>query len=314
MGGPGGSGKSTLTRHLVAHLAAGVPWFGVGVSRPLRIGFVENEGPKEPFQDSIAELAEHWDGPDFLDNVAFYNEPWGSFTLADEGIRVDLRAFARENELDLFVGGPLGLLGMRGAGTPEETRAFLELLVEVGYRRDLAFLLLHHVNKGRHPSIVQALSGDWGGHPDLILGVDRYPHRARCTRVIFGKVRFGDAGKPALILDWLPSGEGIGYRLFDAPSVTPAETSAANRARILDAIFAGAVDVDAIAKTAGVTAPTVRKHLRALETDGRLTLTTGRNNALRVASAVRDEDLDGADEALFEDQPLSAAQSRPEWS
>ena len=91
----------------------------------------------------------------------------------------------------------------------------------MGYRRDVAFWLLHHINKQRHRSIVQALSGDWGGHPDLILGVEHEEGQRR-TKLTFGKVRWGDQGRKPFHLSWLAQGEGIGYAVVDVDPSEPA--------------------------------------------------------------------------------------------
>jgi AAA domain/Toprim-like len=213
LGGEGGAGKSTMTLHALAHFGAGIDWLTVPVERPLRLGVIENEGPKVPYLEKLERFCDHWQGPDFLGNVAFLSDPWARFTLADEGLRAELRAFAVDQELDLVVAGPLGRLGVQGAGSPEETRAFMDLLAEVGCQRDVAFWLIHHVSKQRHGSIVQALSGDWGGHPDLILGLE--PEGKSRSKLTFGKVRWGDQSRGPLILEWLPDEEGIGYRIVE---------------------------------------------------------------------------------------------------
>jgi DNA-binding transcriptional ArsR family regulator len=274
VGGPGGAGKSTLTLHAIAHLASGTDWLGIPIADALRIGVIENEGPKEPFMDKVERFAEAWEGPDFLKRCAFLDSPWGRFTLADEGLRAELRAFVVEAELDLVVAGPLGLLGVEGVGSPEETRAFLSLLVEVGYRRDIAFWLLHHIKKGRHPSIVQALSGDWGGHPDLILGVEQ-KEGERLTTLTFGKVRWGDQGRRPLSLEWLPDDEGIGYRIVDREGKV--EEGKANRRRILDAIRRGLRTAAEIAPVVDLTPRSVTRHMKALAEDGEVVLEEGQN-------------------------------------
>ena len=46
--------------------------------------------------------------------------------------------------IDLVVADTLTRFGVRGNGTPEETREFIEWLTELGLGRDVAFLLLHH--------------------------------------------------------------------------------------------------------------------------------------------------------------------------
>src|SRR5262249_2339536 len=46
----GGRGKTTLTIDLALHAASGVDWLGFRIGRPLRVLFVENEGPRESFR------------------------------------------------------------------------------------------------------------------------------------------------------------------------------------------------------------------------------------------------------------------------
>ena len=46
----GGKGKTTATVDAMLHLASGVDWLGFPVPRPLRVLFIENEGPREPFR------------------------------------------------------------------------------------------------------------------------------------------------------------------------------------------------------------------------------------------------------------------------
>ena len=205
--GDGGAGKSTLALHMLAHLASGQPWLGIPVERRLRVGIVENEGPMVPFVEKLRQFTETWDGPEFLSQVAVLNQPWGRFTLADDGLRAELRAFAIDQSLDLIVAGPLGRLGVEGAGSPAETRAFLDLLSEVGYQDDIAWWLLHHENKARQ------VSGDWKGHPDLTLRLV-YEGKRR-NKLTFEKVRWGDQGRDPMILEWLGVEEGIGYKILD---------------------------------------------------------------------------------------------------
>lgn len=294
VGGPGGSGKSTLTLHAIAHLASGLDWLEIPVGKPLRVGAIENEGPKDPYITKLERFAERWSGPDFLSNVAFLDSPWGRFSFADPGLRGELRAFVVEAEIELLVAGPLGRLGVEGAGSPEETRAFLALLAEVGCQRDVAVWLLHHVNKGRHPSIVQALSGDWGGHPDLILGVEHEEGQRR-TKLTFGKVRWGNAGRRPLLLEWLPDGEGVGYVPVDIEA--PAETAATNRRRVLEAVGRGLGTAKAIADDLGLAKNTVSGHMKTLERSGEIELTSGANRTVTASVRMAPDAADPAEEA-----------------
>src|SRR4051812_27766982 len=48
--GDGGSGKTTLQLDLAFHLAAGDDWCGFPIPAPVRVGIVENEGPRPLFR------------------------------------------------------------------------------------------------------------------------------------------------------------------------------------------------------------------------------------------------------------------------
>ena len=229
LAGIGGAGKTTLALHAVAHWAAGLPWFGIPCARPLKIMVIENEGPHDPFVKKVRDFARrfqlcpccqphHGDGGEaMLDNVMFLDAPWGHFTFEDKGLANELRGHVIDFQADLVVANPLGRLGMKGAGTPEETRAFLELLTNAGLNEDFAALLLHHMSKlGRHVPLVQQISGDWGPHPDTILTLE--PNGDRSSKLTFGKVRWGDQGRDPLLLEWLTDPTGpIGYKAENAP-------------------------------------------------------------------------------------------------
>lgn len=229
LAGVGGAGKTTLSLHAIAHWASGLPWFGIATPRPIRIIVIENEGPHDPYVQKVKEFAnrfhgcpcgdgdQHGDGSDFLERCFFLDAPWGHFSFADPGCARELQAYVRDTQADLVVANPLGRLGMKGAGTPEDTRAFLELLFAAGLNEDFAALLLHHFSKiGRHVPIVQQLSGDWGPHPDLILALE--PDGERKSKLTFGKVRWGDQGRPPLLLEWLTDPDGpVGYNGQSAP-------------------------------------------------------------------------------------------------
>lgn len=230
MAGVGGSGKTTLAMHAMAHWGAGVPWFGIPTPRALRMIVIENEGPHDPYVNKVKEFAQRWnncpccatphgDGTEFLKNCLFLDSPWGHFTFEDPGLATELGAAVKDFGADLVIANPLGRLGMRGAGTPEETRAFLKLLFDAGLNTEFAALLLHHMSKVGNPKqtpIVQQLSGDWGPHPDTILVLENAGERQ--GKLEFGKVRWGDQGRAPLLLEWLTDPEGpVGYRVEAAP-------------------------------------------------------------------------------------------------
>jgi hypothetical protein len=210
--GKGAAGKTTLTMTAIAALCSATPWLGIPVPRASNVLMIENEGPKGPFIEKIERFADSWDGPDFLHNVSFYEEPWGRFNLADRGMRDDLLAYTRDQKIDLVVAGPLRGLGMNGPGAPSETDAFLDLLKEAGLGTEVAWWIVHHVNKAGQ------VSGDWDRHPDTLI---RYAYEGkRRNRLIWEKIRWGDQGREPLVLEWLD--HGVGYRVVDT---TPEEVN-----------------------------------------------------------------------------------------
>jgi AAA domain len=204
MGGDGGASKTTLTLDAVAHLASGTTWLGYEVQRPLRVLLIENEGPRAFFREKLRSKADTWQGRPWRPNVSILDEPWAGVNFAREDHRERLRSFVREHEIDLVVADPLDSLGIAGAGKPEETREFVHWLRELGLHdphNPLTFWILHHFSKTPQKSVVQALSGSWGGHPDAILGVELGD--GQTTKLTWGKLRH--ATPPAdkvTILSW----------------------------------------------------------------------------------------------------------------
>ena len=235
LAGIGGTGKTTLALHAAIHLCAGIPWIGINLLRPLRILLIENEGPHDPFADKVDRMCErfhdcpcsgspHGDtGAGFDVNAIILDSPWGRFTFDDPGLAAELNAAAVDFQADLVIANPLGRLGMKGAGTPEETRGFLDLLVRAGMGDVFAALLIHHMAKGKQMSLSQQISGDWGGHPDTILILESAGQRR--SKLTFDKIRWGDQGaREPLILDWLVADDGpVGYTLAGAPKGIPDE-------------------------------------------------------------------------------------------
>lgn len=62
-GGKPGVGKTTLAVDLVFRAAAGRPWLGLPVRRPLKVMMVENERPVQQFQRKLKHKAERWEHP-----------------------------------------------------------------------------------------------------------------------------------------------------------------------------------------------------------------------------------------------------------
>jgi hypothetical protein len=213
--GDGGDGKSTLTVDGVAHCAAPRAWLGITVPRPVRFCVIENEGPAELFQQKLRDKRDEWDAdPSWLENVFVYAEPWGTFSLATAASRAALREFCVEYEIDVVVANPLFGIGGPGAGKPDETNAFVEHLKEVGLWRDVAFWLLHHVNKAAD------ISGDWKRHADTVIRLERDGDQPR-TKLRWVKTRWATTPsetRPAKqLLGWID--EHKGYELLDVDLV-----------------------------------------------------------------------------------------------
>jgi hypothetical protein len=167
--GDGGAGKTTLWLDGAMHFSADAPWLnGLLIpTRPLRIGWIENEGPQEEFRRKLERKLEVW--ADRLPTGSFHvlKSPWGALDLRRDDHRDEVAAAVREFELDLLFAGPLVDLGMEGGGTPDEVRAFHERLRAVQARagRLVGLMLLHHENTGGR------VSGAWTGRPDLLVHV-----------------------------------------------------------------------------------------------------------------------------------------------
>jgi hypothetical protein len=209
MYGDGGAGKTTATLDATAHMAAGTPWLGLPVERPIRIVLVENEGPRGKFRDKLDAKLVHWPGtPESADNILVLEEPWSLFSFANEPHREQLRAAIIAHKADLVVLGPVVRLGVEGGGTPAELADFLVLLelVRANLERPVAYWLVHHENKQGD------VSGAWSGIPDTIAHVQAQGNGR--TRIVWEKVRWGsDLHGTSWNLTWA---DGASFRLEDA--------------------------------------------------------------------------------------------------
>lgn len=184
--GDGGSGKTTLTIDLAFALAAGDSWLGlVEPERPLRIAIVENEGPRQEFRKKLERKLAH--GAKLDGRIAVLDEPWAEFTFADEPKRAALAAALHENETDLLIVGPIASVGMEGGGTPDEIRAFEQLLLTLRalVPRTFAILLVHHQNRAGQ------VSGAWERVPDTLMHVTAQGNGR--TRLLWQKTRWSSA-------------------------------------------------------------------------------------------------------------------------
>ena len=203
--GPDGSGKSTWTIDGIAHLAAGEPWLGIPVPRPVRVAVIENEGPPSLFQQKLEAKIATWDGPAFTDNVFVLAGPWGEFTFADPDARAALAEFCDEHEVDVVTANPTLGLGVAASGRPDETQQFVDWLVECGLKTTRAFWLLHHENKAGQ------ISGDWGRHPDTKVSLRQDGNQQR-TKLDWAKTRWAtlptDTIAKACLLEWVTDTQG----------------------------------------------------------------------------------------------------------
>lgn len=212
--GDGGVGKTTLLLDLAAHLASGMRWCGtLEPVRPLRIAWIENEGPRPMMRVKIAGKLAAWNGDPIAGRILVLEEPWAAFTFRRDDLRRQLTAALDEHEIDLLIAGPLGRLGMEGAGTTDEIREFLQLVdaaLGACHTRP-AFTLVHHENRAGLPS------GAWEREPDTLIHVQGQGHGR--TRVHWQKVRWGSFlhGKSTQLV-WA---DGEGFSVDERPDATP---------------------------------------------------------------------------------------------
>jgi hypothetical protein len=203
-------GKTTWAVEFVLHACAGVDYLGLSFPRPLRVLVIENEGPREAFRQKLEARLEHWEhdgAPRIWDDPAW----WGQVRLSDPATRQRLRRVAVEHQIDLVVSDSLTRFGVRGNGTPEETREFVEWLTELGLGRDLAFLLLHHPRTRSEPgeAELERLAGAWPPHADLILLLQRL--EGGRARLSFPKTRWARGQRAPIILAFDTGTESFNY-------------------------------------------------------------------------------------------------------
>ena len=238
--GDGGAGKTTLMIDGALHLAAGDPWLGFTVGRPLRVLLIENEGPRPLFRQKLRRRRNAWTGSPLGDRVHVLEEPWGAFTYAHPGWRRFLASWVSELELDAVICGPLVSAGMETAGTLQDVRAFLDLVADVRRlaERRFANLLVHHENKGGK------VSGAWEGAGDTLLHVSAQGRGQ--VRLHVQKARWApETHGRTLQLRW---SDGESFEVVDEPELT-------------DDDLAEQI-VDAIAKKPGTAWGSVEKALK----------------------------------------------------
>lgn len=209
--GDGGAGKTTLTIDGAFHLAAGDDWLGIPVARPLRVLVVENEGPRPLFRAKLRRKLESWNGSPLDDRLLVVEAPWAETTFDDELCRNLLANTIRDHEIDVAIVGPVARSGMNDAGTLQEVRDFMLLVVAVRRLagRHVTFVLVHHESKGGK------VSGAWEGAGDTLLHVQAQGHGR--TRLYIQKARWSSKyHATSLNLVWT---DGEGFQTVDAPEL-----------------------------------------------------------------------------------------------
>ncbi len=104
--GDGGAGKTTLCLDAACHLAAGNDWLGIPVAGPVSMLLIENEGPRALFRDKVRRKLDAWAGAPLGDRVGINEEPWATFTFANEAHRIELARQIADHDADLVIVDP----------------------------------------------------------------------------------------------------------------------------------------------------------------------------------------------------------------
>ena len=193
VGGRAGIGKTTMLLDAAFHLASGHTWLRLPCPRPLAVALVENEGPIHLFQSKLRHKASKWQ-LDLNGEIHVQTWRWGSFTFDDPTALELANGYLDQHQVDVVIGDPLNTLGVRGVGSPEDTREFVKHLVTLGLWTRRAFVFLHHLRKQDADDEIDAISGAWGGHLDTLIVVKPTASTEQ-IRVSFPKVRWLE-GKP----------------------------------------------------------------------------------------------------------------------
>ena len=179
-----GDGKTTLAVAFVLHASAGIAFAGFSFPRALRILVIQNEGPREAFRQKLEAAAAGWEHA--VHGVRVWDEPasWGSVKVSVPEARERLRRVLELHDVDIVIVDTLTRYGVRGNGTPEETREFIEWLSETGLGRDRGFLLLHHpiTRPDASLELIDRIAGAWSPHADAVFYLEKLAdHRARLS-------------------------------------------------------------------------------------------------------------------------------------
>lgn len=210
--GMGGAGKTTWLLDLAFHLATGTGWLGLTIPRRIRVGWIENEGPRGAFREKLDRKITAWAGAPLDNHLHVLEEPWAQFTFQNEQLRATIAQAVQDLALELLIVGPVQRLGIEGGGTPAEVNDFVQLLEDTRrlIDRPLAILLVHHENKAG------TVSGAWEGATDTTIHVQGQGHGR--TRIYWQKARWASAlHGTSWHLVWQP---GEAFLLEDKPEVT----------------------------------------------------------------------------------------------
>ena len=216
--GDGGAGKTTLGLDRAFHLCAGLDWLSLPVPKPVKVLWIENEGPRGKFREKVRRKLETWDGPPLEDRLHVLVTPWAQFTFANERMREELVELVRTLGSEVIIAGPVSRLGAEGGGTPKEIQDFVNLLelVRADLDRPLAYELIHHENKSGN------VSGAWEGATDTLVHVQARGNGH--TAIVWSKARWAhDLHGRTWKLNWL---DGEGYEVDDTPETTDDEIAA----------------------------------------------------------------------------------------
>ncbi len=215
LAGKPGVGKTTLALDAALHFATGIDWLTLPVSRPLRVLFLENEGPRGPFRRKLARKHATW--PHHIGGEIHFptRDAWGAVSIADPAAAVAVRAYIDNAGVDLIIGDPLTSLGVTGVGSPEDTRNFIALLqLHRLLGADVAWIILHHFRKEKADDPIDELSGAWAAHADAIALLK--PDGDNRAILSWPKLRWAPRRQPA-ILEFDAEHESFTY-LCDATS------------------------------------------------------------------------------------------------
>jgi hypothetical protein len=172
---------------------------------------VQNEGPREAFRQKLEAAATHWSHA--TEAVRIWDEPasWGSVKVSVPDARERLRRVLELHDVDIVIVDTLTRYGVRGNGTPEETREFIEWLGETGLGRDRGFLLLHHpiTRPDASLELIERIAGAWSPHADAVFYLEKLADKR--ARLSSPKLRRAREDRPAVLLAFDPETAGFEY-------------------------------------------------------------------------------------------------------